>query len=212
MNIDEAKQQLAPVVDALLITPRRNAVREWNGFETTDPGRASAISTTTRAGMIHDFTVIEVRRALLTDSVKSIAREVNSFDFFAIAVGSGLIVRYKYVAGGLPQNVSTEAQRRLAMQQYDDQTMGELTFEGIQEPPTLVTCGYTLDVDGGLGTISVQCDFAKTVLWKHVVWGDSGAGFGSFETLPLDPSLAPEATIVRSATEERRPTDVSSEE
>jgi hypothetical protein len=212
MNMDEAQAQLAPVADALLVTPRRSGVSTWNAFEADAPGIASAISTTTRAGMIHDFTVLEVRRALQREDVKSVAREIDSpLEFFTVAVGSGLLVRYKLVAARMPRNVATDVQRRLAAQQYDEETMNALALDGMPTPPTLVTCGYTLDVDGRLGTVSVQCDFKNATMWRYVAWGDSGEGFGTFETLPIDPNLSPEATIVRSAKEGKQRPDAISE-
>lgn len=211
--INEVRELLTPVADSLLITPRRSAVAEWQEFERNEPERAFAISSTTRAGMIHDFTVREVRRALSRPDAKaSEARESAALGFFVVAVGDQLLVRYKYVAAGMPQNVATVAQRRLAQQRYGESMMETLTLEGVPTPPTLVTCGYTLEPDGSLGTVSVQCDYDKTCLWRYFAWGDAGEGFGSFETLPLDPLLTPDATIVRSASEESKRSDASSEE
>jgi hypothetical protein len=212
IDLDAARDQLTPVADALLVGPRKAAVSTWNAYETNDPAAASAISTTTRAGMIHDFTVREVRRALQRDDVKAVAREMDStLDFFTVAVGKELLVRYKLVAAGKPRNVATEVQQRLALQRYDEKTMQALALDGMPEPPTFLTCGYTLDADGQLGTVSVQCDYNNTILWRFVVWGDSGEGFGNFESLPVDPDLSPDATVVRSAKEGKKRPDAISE-
>jgi hypothetical protein len=212
IDIDDAQELLSPVADALLVSPRRAAVQIWNQFEAANPDTAAAITSTTRAGMIHDFTVREVRRALLVDGISNVAPEIEALDFFAVAVGSEVLVRYKHVGGGLPQNVATDVRRRLALQRYDDETMQALAFDGIPDPPTLLTCGYTLDVDGGLGTVTVQCDYAKTTLWRYILWGETGEGFGNFQQLPIDPALSPDATVVRSAKEEKQRPDASSEE
>jgi hypothetical protein len=212
MNMDEAQAQLAPVAEALLVAPRRAAVGIWNGFESGDPGNASAISTRTRAGMIHDYTIREVRRALQREDIRAVAREISSpLEFFTVAVGDGLLLRYKLTAAGMPRNVATDVQQRLAAQQYDEETMQALTLDGMPTPPTFVTCGYMLDGGGALGTVSVQCDFKKTTLWRYVVWGDSGEGFGTYETLPIDPTLSPDATVVQSAREGKQRPDAISE-
>lgn len=212
MNLDNARELLAPIADALLVQPRKAAVSTWNTFETENPADASAITATTRAGMIHDWTVREVRRALERDDVKGLAREMDSrLEFFTVGVGQGMLVRYKLTAAGQPRNVATDVQRRLAVQQYDEEVMREFALDGMPEPPTFVTCGYTLDADGKLGTVSVQCDFGKTILWRLVVWGDSGEGFGNFESLPVDPNWTLDATVVRSAKEDKQRPDASSE-
>ncbi len=212
MNLDNARELLAPVADALLVKPRKAAVGTWNAFEAESPAAAAAITATTRAGMIHDWTVREVRRALELDDVKDLAREIDSsLEFFTVVVGQTMLVRYKLTATGQPRNVATDVQRRLAVQQYDEVVMSEFALDGMPEPPTLVTCGYTLDAGGMLGTVSVQCDYGKTILWHYVVWGDSGEGFGNFELLPIDPDLTPDATVVRSAKEDKQRPDASSE-
>jgi hypothetical protein len=210
MSLDEAREQLAPATEALLITPRRNAVKTWSTFETGDPLTASGICAATRAAMIHDFTVAEVRRSLERDDVKGVAREIESdLEFFTVAVGSDLLLRYKQVVNGLPRNVPTEVQQLLARQQYKEETMSALSAEGMPTPPTFITCGYKLDADGSLDVITVQCDYYKNTLWRYVVWGEDGEGFGTYENLPLDPTLSPDATIVRSARKEetRRDSD-----
>jgi hypothetical protein len=212
VNLDEARELLTPVADALLIEPRKAAVKTWNEYENENPAVASALTATTRAGMIHDCTVREVRQALELDAVRGIARELDSgLEFFTVGVGQRLLVRYKFTAAGRPRNVATEVQRRLAYQQYDEDVMNNLTLEGMPEPPTLVTCGYALDEGGRLGTVSVQCDYAKTVLWRFPVFGADGEGFGSFETLPVDPDWTPGATIVRSAKKGGQRPDASSD-
>ena len=212
MNLDNARELLTPVADALLVKPRKAAVSTWNAFETENPGAASAITVTTRAGMIHDWTVREVRRALELEELKGLAREIDSsLEFFTVGVGQKMLVRYKLTAAGQPRNVATDVQRRLAVQQYDEEVMREFALDGMPEPPTFVTCGYTLDADGQLGTVSVQCDYGKTILWRFVVWGDSGEGFGNFESLAVVPDLTPDATVVRSAKEDKQRPDASSE-
>jgi hypothetical protein len=78
-------------------------VKTWSNFETGDPLAASTISATTRAAMIHDFTVAEARRALARDDVKNVAREIDSnLEFFTVAVGNRLLLRYKQVVNGCP--------------------------------------------------------------------------------------------------------------
>ena len=139
-----------------------------------------------------------VRGALAKPGGYLETRELTALGFFAIAISDRLILRFKYVITGMPRNVPTGKQQLLARQQYDDDMMLALTFEGIDEPPTFVTCGYTLGDDGNLGVVSVQCDYGKYPHWWYPIWGNAGQRSGAFEALPLSPDLAPSAVVVRS--------------
>jgi hypothetical protein len=208
MTLDEARERLNPVATDLLVNPQLQAVRQWNSVVGSDPAAAATITPTTRAGLIHDYTVRAVRGAL---AGRSEAREIEAFDFFAVAVGTDFVVRYKYVARGLPSNNPTVAQQLLSLQQYNEEMMEDLLLDGIPKPPTFVTCGYTLDADGQVGVVSVQCDVDKTTLWRHVLWGESGEGLGGFETLPITPDLSPSPAVVRSTRKRSSASDADAE-
>lgn len=197
LNLDQALIRVEPVASAMLVEPYKLAVEEWNRREVEDPDFASAMDAIARAGIINRLAVRNVRTALV-DIGWETARETPALDFFAVAVGDDMLLRYKFVGSGSPQNIPTRRQRELARHEFDDVLMEALRLDGIGEPPTLVTCGYTLGLDGKLGTVSLQCDHLGRTLWHSVVWGDNNQGFGDFALLPISPDLAPEPTIVRS--------------
>ena len=65
--------------------------------------------------------------------------------FFVLVIDDGLLVRPKFCGRGAPSNVQTDTQKLLSYQQYSPELMEALSFDGVLEPPTLVTLGYTLD-------------------------------------------------------------------
>ena len=206
MTLDQARNRLAPVAKTLLVDPQVAAIKKWNDLVASDPGEFAAAGPTSRANMIHDFTVRQVRGALPNCEQ---AREIDALDFFAVAFGDDLLIRYKYVARGLPRNVSTGIQERLRVQQYDERTMEALTLEHIPTPPTITTCGYTLDYSGEVRVVSLQCDYGNQVFWRYVVWGDTGeGGIDNYETLPLPGGPSPAPATIQSA---RKPARKSEE-
>ena len=195
LSLDDAKDRLSAHQESVLVQPCQKAVKDWNSFVTTMPALAATISLTTRAGMVHDFTIAAVRAALTSG-----IREIPSYGFFVVVFADDLAVRYKYIADGQPRNLSTEKQGHLAKHQYGEELLDALALEGITSPPTLVTCGYTLSPDGQIRTLSVQCDYGKSVLWRFYVYGDPGIA-GNFETLPIDPTDTLGTTVIRSTRE-----------
>lgn len=198
LTLEQALGRVDQLSDAALISPFRVAVSEWNEIEKSQPKFAATCSSTTRAGIIHDLAVREARSAL-TGSSGGLTREITSLPFFAIGFGDDLVVRYKYIGSGKPQNVSTKIQQQLAKHQFEEDLMTALTLEGVSGPPTLVTCGYTLGFDGALQAVNIQCDHNGQTIWSKVIWDDNAEWMGSLELFPITPDLAPEATIVRSA-------------
>lgn len=200
---EATRELLDPVQEALLVQPRLNAIRRWAELVASSPLTSATFTTTTRANIIHDLTCHEVRKALPDNAA---AREIGALGFFALAVGTDVVVRFKFVPGGFPSNVQTERQELLRLQQYDADDIAALSLEGLPYPPTLVTCGYTLGLDGGAGVLSVQCDYAADIYWRYPIWGDADPNsLGRFENQPLSSDLAPAAAAVRSTREAKRP-------
>ena len=202
LTLDEAKARCSERTQKILVTPHQLGVSEWNAIEIEKPDLARKMDATTRANLINNLVVDAVRVGIVDLDDKEV-REIDSLGFFAVAFNSDTIVRFKHVGDRGPRNIATNAQVRLAYQQYDDDLMGALSLEGIPEPPTMLTCGYTLGFDGKLGRVSLQCDYAKHTLWKYVLWGDNNQGFGDYSTVPISPDLAPEQTIIRSTRKAR---------
>lgn len=194
MRLDLARERLDPHADTLLVATFKTAVQQWNTLLSEQPAMASAFTATTRANIIHDLTCRAVRGAL--SSCKNV-REIKALGFFALAIGDDIIVRFKYVPTGMPNNVSTIQQELLAKQQYNEEVIAQLNMEGIPNPPTIVTCGYLLGDDNQIKRVSVQCDYYKSPYWKYLLFGETGeGGAGSFEILPINPTLAPATGVV----------------
>lgn len=194
LTLAEAHTRSDSVAANVLVTPYRDAVKQWNDMEVSNPSFAVNMDATARANILHCSVIANVRVALVDTDPE--VREIDSLDYFAVGFGPDMIVRFKYVGHDGPQNVATRAQANVAAQQFDDHVMDTLMLEGFAHPPTIVTCGYTLGFDGRLGRVSLQCDYQRTTIWKYVLWGDGGMGFGDFSMVPISPDLAPEPTVV----------------
>jgi hypothetical protein len=197
LTIVEAQSRLEALQADVLVAPRKLAVEKWNEMEQEDPDFALDMEATERANIIHGLTRSRVRKALATVDA-SAAHELTSLGFFAVAFGDDLIVRYKFVGNGEPSNVATNRQKELAKHEFDDKLMGKLALEGVPNPPTIATCGYTLDFSGKLETVSVRCDHSGNTLWQYTVWGDDKGGFGTTAMPSIMPELDPTATTIRS--------------
>ncbi len=119
-------------------------------------------------------------------------------------MGANPLVRFKCVNDGAPSNVETDQQRLLARHQYDDDAMAALMLDGIPSPPTLLTCGYSLDAAALLKSVEVRCDYGKRPLWRWLIWGDAASGGGVVEPLPLPNVPGPKPAQVRSTRKQRR--------
>lgn len=202
LTMDEARDRLDPLTDKLLVGVHRTAMGTWTSFVRDQPALAAMLNATTRAGIIHDVIVNAARKVL--HQVEGV-REIEGAGFFVMAIKEDLLIRFKFVPRGLPSNVPTERQELLARQQFDEALMKVLTLEGMPSPPTLVTCGYTIGDDGDLGKVSLQCDYGKVIQWRYFVYGEAGgASGGSFETLPLSPTLSPDSVAIVSTRERER--------
>jgi hypothetical protein len=201
LTLDDARDILNPFRERIFAAPLLTAVAAWHSFIRQQPALAMPIDETARANMIHCWWRNEVRRALApTSSV----REVEALGFFAIAVDTNPLVRFKCVSAGAPSNVETEQQRLLARHEYDDDAMVALALAGIPLPPTLLTCGYSLDVAAELKSAEIRCDYGRRLLWRWPIWGDEAEGGGVVEPMPLPDVPGPEPARVRSTRKQNR--------
>lgn len=140
LNLDAIKsrtESLIPVArDAALA-----ATGTWRRFLSDEAGYALPFGARERANFLH----AHFRREL-TARVQGSAnlRPTMRPGFFVLVVDGELLIRPKYCGRGAPANVATEQQQLLAAQFYTPELMEALSFEGVMEPPTLVTLGYTL--------------------------------------------------------------------
>lgn len=201
LSLDDARLILNPFRKQVFAAPAVAAAATWQRFVEQQPEMAVPMDETTRANMIHAWWRHEVRRVLACTTG---IREVSALGFFAVAVDGNPLVRFKSVNSGGPSNVDTEQQKLLARQQYDDDAMSALALKGIPSPPTLLTCGYLVDVAAVLKSIEIRCDYGRSLLWRWPIWGDAAEGGSVVEPMPLPGIPGPKPAQVRSAREQRR--------
>jgi hypothetical protein len=148
---------------------------------------------TTRKQIIHDHV-----RAHITISVIEIpeVEPDESLGFFGLKIGSEILLRFKYVGQGAPRNVATRQQRLLAKQTYDEQMTFALTGDAALEPPTLLTCGYTIDGDK-IGRVEIRCDCKGHIAWSYDIYG--GDTVIAPQTLPGQKDTTKPARIKKAA-------------
>lgn len=199
LKLAAARQALGPYRTSVFTTPVLNAVATWREFVRQSPHHAKPMDETTRANMIHCWWREGVRQALVDLSG---IREIESLGFFAVAVGANPLVRFKLLGGGgRPSNVNTDQQVRLSCQEYDEDSLDSLTLEGIPAPPTLLTCGYSLDAVAEINSVEIRCEYRPepNAGWRWVIWGEAAGGISEIEQLPLFDIPGPQPARVKSA-------------
>jgi hypothetical protein len=125
----------------LLIEASLAATGKWKKLLTDDAELAAPLGPSERANFLHAHFRLELtRRFSGHEDVHPSTRP----GFFILVFGGDLILRPKYCGRGAPTNVQTDSQTLLASQMYKPEIMEALAFEGILDPPTLITMGYTL--------------------------------------------------------------------
>lgn len=201
LTMVEAQWRLRPYEESMIINPHRTATAAWRRWAGLMPDEVSALNPTSRANVIHDWIERQVREVIPDlDGVV----DVSSLGFFAVSTHPDLLLRFKFVGNGGPANIATDQQRALAKQMYDDEMMALLTLDGLTEPPTLLTCGYTLDYEMEISRLTIQCDYDKVTLWRYCVLGNAGGETG-FEVQPLLPGSDPEPARIISKKAASRP-------
>jgi hypothetical protein len=159
----EVADQLRPITPVLVdahmgAAARLQALHNWN------PALVAAMNPTERANFFHAQI-----RDLVSVGVEPIEGvQVTKWNVFSLAVGTDLLVRFKYLGNGKPANVATEQQVLLSRQSYTAETLDVLAQAGILRPPTTVTCGYTLNgLD--LAQVLVRRDHAACEPWVYSV-------------------------------------------
>lgn len=100
------------------------------------------------------------------------ADTTDRLGFFAVRIGSYILLRFKYVGNdGGPHNVATRQQRLLARQTYDEEMALALNGDVSLAPPTLLTCGYTLTDRAEVDRIEIRRDCDGHLPWMYDIYG-----------------------------------------
>jgi hypothetical protein len=166
IDLPEAKDQLA-LLAPHLITAHEAAMTAYVTEVKQRPEFTLPFGPTTRAQVLHDHICAEVEQRV----VNLYDIEINDkLGFFGLMVGDDILLRFKYVGHGAPANVATEQQKLLASQTYNDQMMLRLTGDVDLAPPTLLTCGYTIDGEQ-IGRIEIRRDCKAHLSWSYDIYG-----------------------------------------
>jgi hypothetical protein len=192
VELDIARERIEPLVEPLNEGHRR-AVAKWAELLQEAPGLALPLDATARANFIHCHLRREVEAAV--DGIEGV--EVNdALDFFALRIEPNILLRFKYVGDGEPSNVPTERQKLLARQIYTEEMTLAVMGDASLAPPTLLTCGYTLDGDK-LGRVEIRRDCKGHLPWSFDIYG------GEALTEPI---------VMDGMADEARPATVTSKE
>lgn len=177
VDLPDARAALS-TLEPSLIRVHQTAIAKWSTLCSEHPDLGTPCDSTTRANFIHDHVEFEITREVEHHSGVVIA---DGLGFTALRIDPSILLRFKYVGQGAPSNVSTTQQRLLAKQTFSDEMMFALDGDSALTPPTMLTCGYTLD-DGALGRIEIRRDCKGHLPWHYDIYG----GVATIQPLVLD--------------------------
>jgi len=165
--MEEVQTRLEPFNECFISSHERSVASYRKALE-VEPEMAAAFSSTRRAIDIHERTCFHIRKSAI--SMEGIY--VTGLPTFFVAVGNDLLVRFKTLQSGSPQNHDSEAQRHYSRQQFKPEDMENLAMFGIFSPPTIVTCGYTLHLNELLlDRVLIQRDCKGHQPWWYTISG-----------------------------------------
>ena len=166
ISLDDAQAQIDPL-RSILTEGHKGAAKKWATLVEEQPDLARVLDATTRANYIHDHLCAEISRRV--GGIPGV-EAIDTLGFFALRIGDDILLRHKFVGQGAPSNVRTAQQKRLARQQFSEETMYALTGDKAFKPPTLLTCGYTLD-GVEIDRIEIRMDCVGKLPWSFDIYG-----------------------------------------
>lgn len=186
IDLPAAQARLAHIVPAL-IAAHEAAWSRWRTLVDEEPALALPLGATARANFIHDHVCAEIIRRV--DGIPGV-EPTDRLEFFALRVGSDILLRFKFVGHGAPSNVATNQQKLLARQAWDERMVLRLNGDTALGEPTLLTCGYTLA--DKIDRIEIRRDCIGHPPWMYDIYG------GDTVVLPQPlPSLADQTKPAR---------------
>ncbi len=166
VELEDAQGRLAdlkqPLIDAHIA-----AAQAWKTLVEERPELALPCDSTTRANFLHDHICSQTARRVGDRAGVEVA---DSLGFFALRIGHDILLRFKFVGDGYPHNVATQQQKHLARQQYTEEMTLALNGNSALTPPTLLTCGYTLDGEQ-IGRVEIRRDCKGHLPWMYDIYG-----------------------------------------
>lgn len=166
IDLDAARAEIDPI-QGILVEAHEAAAKKWKELVMDQPHLGKPLGATSRANVYHDYLCPEIERRV--GGIPNVVAD-DSLGFFALKIGTSILLRHKFVGQGAPSNVRTKQQKRLARQHFDENTMIALSGDPAFQPPTLLTCGYVLDgVSVSRIEIRMDCHGAKP--WSYDIYG-----------------------------------------
>lgn len=167
VEIDHAQRRIEPFED-LLIEAHKSAIKKsWATLLEKQPEIALPLDETARANLIHPHIRVEVEQRI--EDVPGVVVN-DKLDFFALMIDETMLMRFKNVENGMPRNYPTTRQKELASQRFTEEMRLGLLGDASLEPPTLITCGHTLDGDK-LGRLEIRRDCKGHLPWHFDIYG-----------------------------------------
>ncbi|MDH2904562.1 MAG: hypothetical protein PXZ08_11540 [Actinomycetota bacterium] len=167
LTMEEVQSRLEPFIECF-VSSHEKAVASYRKALEAEPEMVAAFSPSRRALDIHERTCFHIRSA----SLRMEGIHVTSLSTFFVAVGNEVLVRFKTLQSGSPRNHASEAQWFYDRQQIKPEDMEDLASFGILEPPTIVTCGYTLHLSELLlDRVLIQRDCKGHQPWWYTISG-----------------------------------------
>ncbi len=201
LTADQARELLAPVHDPFARS-HQYAWDQWLRLKDLCVENDAAdlilpLTATTRANFVNNH------------CVSMIQETVSSRDDFYVTQTGGLFtavvaarediaafVRFKFLNWKCePQNVATKVQRALGRQEWPDNLFSELPTAATVVP-TVLTCGYRLNLDeSDIQGIHICCHYKRQLVWQYDISEDGAAGqVIDFPPLPDSPPLQARVT------------------
>jgi hypothetical protein len=166
IELNEARSRIEPLQD-ILIDSCEAAVGTWSTFVTEHSRMALPLDATTRANFIHSHLRHEVdQRVTDLEGVEP----TEGLKFFGLVIEQDTFLRFKYLGHGVPKNVSTKRQKLLANQTFTSSMTATLIGDPSLPPPTMLTCGYTLD-GIELARVEIRRDCKGHQPWSFDIYG-----------------------------------------
>ena len=200
IELDQARERIGPF-EGLLIDAHKAAIKtSWATLLEKQPEIAFPLDDTARANLIHPHIRVEVERRI--EDVPGVVVN-DKLDFFALMIDDDTLMRFKNVENGAPRNYLTTRQRELASQRFTEEMRLDLLGDASLKPPTLITCGHTLD-GAELGRLKIRRDCKGHLPWFFEIYG--GEELNAPQVIPtLEDETRP--ARVRSAQEQEQTTE-----
>ena len=166
VELDHTQSRIEPY-KPMLVEAHQAAVDVWAKLLKELPEAVHPFDDTARANLIHPHIRYEVARRI--EGSPDVAVN-DKLKFFALMIGDDILLRFKYVGHGMPRNYGTTRQKELASQRFTSKMTADLLGDASLQPPTMLTCGHTLDGDK-LGRLEIRRDCKGHLPWSFDIFG-----------------------------------------